>query len=331
MSNIHAASLLKGLLYLLIVLLMPILIISAHIIYQKVNLWFCRVIILLKGLLSVLGVIKGKDAVTLDESLEVAGYAYDPTQDIFFSILNPWQRTFGYCYLYDEAAAPMGMIIDCEPIYFEYEGKKWLIEFWKGQYDLTTGCEVGVYTSEGPDLNIPGIFNGTFYECASFKDLLQISYSLKKNGKRLFIRKGRHWWLTGFRLGEFSEPAELTMYINITLKDRNMRNVFVKGLKNAGYLDNEIAVFRNSVSLIFKKPRTPQPHTRTKATDAIIQRKNKLLCEQYQEITQGYPTIKDKLKAIQEKAPDFYVHITRLGKPIQLFGIFKKISKYLTK
>jgi len=45
--------------------------------------------------------------------------------------------------LYDEAAAPLGMIVDCEPIHFEYKGKRWLIQFWKGQYDLPTGAEVG--------------------------------------------------------------------------------------------------------------------------------------------------------------------------------------------
>lgn len=29
----------------------------------------------------------------------------------------------GYCYLYDEACAPFGMIIDFEPIHFEYDDK----------------------------------------------------------------------------------------------------------------------------------------------------------------------------------------------------------------
>ena len=41
----------------------------------------------------------------------------------------------------------MGMIIDCEPVRFYYGGKKWLIELWKGQYGMTTGCEIGVYTA----------------------------------------------------------------------------------------------------------------------------------------------------------------------------------------
>jgi len=53
----------------------------------------------------------------LDKAIEIAGYSYDPKQDIFYSTMDPWQRDIGYCRLYDELAAPLGMIIDCEPIY----------------------------------------------------------------------------------------------------------------------------------------------------------------------------------------------------------------------
>ena len=37
------------------------------------------------------------------------------TSDIFYSLNDCWQRDFGYCRLYDEACAPLAMIIDCEP------------------------------------------------------------------------------------------------------------------------------------------------------------------------------------------------------------------------
>ncbi|MDP4144722.1 MAG: DUF4474 domain-containing protein [Bacillota bacterium] len=265
----------------------------------------------------------------LDKAIQDAGYAYDAAQDIFYSIMNPWQRGMGYCRLYDEAAAPLGMIIDCEPIYFEYGGKKWLIEFWKGQYDLTTGCEIGIYTTEGPDLNIPGYFYGTFYEAASDSDRLYISLSLKKNGKTLFTRKDKHWWLTGFKLGEFSEPWELTINISITLKDEIMRNSFLKGLKNAGYLEDEIIIRGNTVSLKFDEARTEQPVTRMRQSDRIIQRKNELLCEKYQQITGQYDTFTDKMNAIKKQAPELYKEVLSIGKPRQLFSAFDHIKKYL--
>src|SRR5665647_1009964 len=78
---------------------------------------------------------EGTGSDELDKAIEIAGYSYDQKQDIFYSTMDPWQRDIGYCRLYDELAAPLGMITDCEPIHFEYLEKKWMIGFWKGQYD----------------------------------------------------------------------------------------------------------------------------------------------------------------------------------------------------
>ena len=267
----------------------------------------------------------------LYEIIESAGYSYDTEQDIFYSNLDSWQREMGYCRLYDEAAAPLNMIIDCEPIYFEYEGKRWMIEFWKGQYGMTTGGEIGVYTAEGPDLDIPGLFNGTFYNCASNTDLLYMAYSLVKNGKVLLTRNDKHWWLTGFKLGEFSEPSELTMYLTIALKNTVMRNAFIQGLKDAGYSEDEIFIDKTIVGLIFKEPRTPQPITRIAGTDWLIQRKNELLCNKYQEITAQYDRFPDKMKTIRKQAPEIYDTILNgIGKTKQLFEVFEKIKEYLS-
>ena len=260
----------------------------------------------------------------LDKAIELSGYSYDPKQDIFYSKMNPWQRNVGYCRLYDEAAAPLGMIIDCEPIYFEYREKKWMIGLWKGQYDLVTGCEIGVYT-EAHDLNIPSVFSGTFYDSVSNTDLLQMSFVLKKNGNTLFTREGKHWWLTGFKLGEFSEPSELTMDIKITLDNVIMRDAFVFGLGNAGYSDDELTINDNTVSFIFDTPKTPQPITRTPETDWLIQRKNELLCNEYQDITGTSGNIQDKIKAIEEQAPEMYKKIMKIGKTKQLYEILTVI------
>lgn len=271
--------------------------------------------------------ITGNDI--LDKAIVTAGFAYDLQQDIFFSRMDAWQRHRGYCRLYDEMAAPFGMIIDCEPVYFEYDGKKWLIELWKGQYDLTTGGEVGVYVTEAPDLNVPGIFNGIFYRCAGDEDLLSISFSLEKNDKTLLVRDDRHWWLTGFKLGEFSDPSELKMKVLIALKDEMMCEAFVEGLEKTGYSKSEIVVRGNTVGLEFAETRTRQPSTRTPETDRIIQMKNKLLCDKYLEITGPYDNFPDKMKAIQDKAAELLDKVINIGKPKQLFDMYEKIKDYL--
>src|SRR5690554_6238808 len=201
---------------------------------------------------SVLGGI-GKGG-KLDKIIKKAGYEYDEEQDIFYSASNPWQRRLGYCYLYDEAAPNFKMIVDSEPIKFEYAGKRWLIEFWKGQYALSTGCEIGIYNTNKRDFQIPGVFDGTFYHSASDDERLYISCALRKKGKTLLKRKGLHWWLTGFILGEFSEPSDLTLDIAIQFKDKAMLRPFLQSLVNVGYTGKEVKTEKNTVYIHFDKP-----------------------------------------------------------------------------
>ncbi len=59
----------------------------------------------------------------MDKAIVAAGYAYDNKQDIFYSKIDAWQRQMGYCRLYDEAASLMGMVVDSEPVFFEYNNK----------------------------------------------------------------------------------------------------------------------------------------------------------------------------------------------------------------
>lgn len=293
--------------------------------------WLAYGMTALRAVLVIFGESESEeiDMDELGETIEFTGFVYDLEQDIFYSEMDAWQRNFGYCRLYDEAAAIMGMIVDCEPIHFDYNGKKWLIEFWKGQYDLTTGCEIGVYSIEEPTFGKPGFFNGTFYNSVSDANMLPISYALKKNDKTLLIRADKHWWLTGFKLGEFSQPDELKMEINISLKDFTMLNAFVNGLYKAGYSAEEINQNGLTVSFLFDKPKTPQPFTRTIVTDWFIQKKNKYLCTKYQDITGTSNTMPEKLKAIQQKAPRMYGKIINIGKTKELYQKYQRLNNYL--
>ncbi len=46
----------------------------------------------------------------LNDELEPFGFAYEPYQDIFYSLQYPWQRELGYCKLYDEGFKRLGCI-----------------------------------------------------------------------------------------------------------------------------------------------------------------------------------------------------------------------------
>ena len=175
-------------------------------------------------------------------AVDAAGFLYDPRQDIIYSKMYPLQRHFGYAYGYDAAALAMNAIIDCEPIFFDYGGKTWMIELWKGQYGLETGCEIGVYNrasgapfpysildaTVGKRPNDPNPSHNLFFDCASDSELLTMSSTLYRNGEKLFCRgPERHWWLTGFKWGVLSEPSDLTMDVSITCLDEVMTSALV--------------------------------------------------------------------------------------------------------
>lgn len=259
---------------------------------------------------------------SLEETIDSLGYEYDARQDIFYTQLNAWQRDMGYCRIYDEAAAPMSIIIDCEPIYFEYDNRRWLIEFWKGQYGMTTGCEIGIYTTDGPDVQSE-YFNGTFYECAEDNDMLSMSFELIKNGKKLFKRCDVHWWLSGFKLGEFSEPSELVAFITIKLKDSIMRAEFVSGLKKAGYKDEDIVIINDTIKLVFDKPKTEQPYTRNELTDNIMQANNRELTNKFNEMTKTKDNSIDKIILLRDTAPELFEEIFHMiGRNKDLFNVY---------
>lgn len=267
----------------------------------------------------------------LNEEIKPFGFAYEPYQDIFYSLMNPWQRQLGYCRLYDEASAALSMIIDCEPIPFEYAGRRWLIEFWKGQYGMNTGGEVGIYYTTGPNLNIPGVFNGTFYFCPKDDDCINMSFAFRKKGNLLFTRNGYHWWLTGFKLGEFSKPSELSMDITMDLYDRRMANAFIEALKRAGYKEDEYRIQGRRVMVRYDKPHTKQPLTRTAFTDYIMQRNNESFCSSYNYLTSAYTDTIDKLEIVRNENPSMYNRIITIGKPRETFEAYDRIKGYLGK
>jgi len=265
-----------------------------------------------------------------NRDLAGVGFAYDHVQDIFYSILNPWQRHFGYCSLYDEAAVPLSMVIDSEPIRFYYAGKNWLIELWKGQYGMTTSAEIGIYYSRGQELNIPGLFSGIFYESIPDEEMLNMSFTLKKNGRPLFSRKDRHWWLTGFKLAEFSEPEELSMDITIELKDRAMTKAFVAALKKLGYLNFHLQVRDKTVSFTYIQPYSPQPDNRFGSMEWLAQQKNQQFCEAFLFITRHYDTSLEKLLYVKDTAPDLYRQVISMGKTEQIYAAYEVLQKFIS-
>lgn len=217
------------------------------------------------------------------DGFSAAGFAYNSEKDIFYSTRNAWQKNFGYTHLYDVAAPIFRMIVDTEPIRFKYNDKNWLITFWKGQYGIVTGAEIGIYCTTEKKVN-----KKTVYLPVNDNEMLNMDFILYKNNEVISKVKCKHWWLAIFKLGMFSKPKELSMDITLTFLDKEMLAAFLKSFKKLGYKDKHYKVFDNTFCFKYKKPRTRKVWTRTWITDAIRQHLNRKNVELYNKYLEDF-------------------------------------------
>ena len=167
-----------------------------------------------------------KDPNTAGKILQVAGFEYDEEQGIYYSQMNPLQRKFGFNRVYDMAAPLAGMIYSTKRIEFEYEGREWMIQIWKGQYGITSGAEIGLYNRD-PERNFQ-------YDCVDDEDLITMQFDFYNQNEKVFSRgPEKHWWLTGFKVFHAGVPILIDLDMTLTFTDKQMANAFVKSLKKS--------------------------------------------------------------------------------------------------
>lgn len=166
-------------------------------------------------------------------------YYYVDDKECWRSDTNPYD-------VLDSMSLATAMFIDQVRVRFNYEGKDWLIQMWKGQYGfLLVGSEIGVFTA--PEGAYDGVSNDiTQYRCPAQEDWLNIqheAYYKRKDAcchEKIFTREyGKYWWTNGFVKGQISNYAtpktEITTASRITFKSEEMADLFVKGLDAAGF------------------------------------------------------------------------------------------------
>lgn len=166
-----------------------------------------------------------------NDMLALAGYEYDPVQDIYYTSLNPWQRAMGFADIYDQAAPLTNMWYLTFKADFAYGDLLWRLQWWKGQYGVLEGAELGVYTKD--PLN-----QSTFYKCAEDDQLLKMtmdfyhSWADYQSGNRLFTRlEQEHWWLTGFKFGMVN-PKNCVVRATLYAYDDEMADGIESALQN---------------------------------------------------------------------------------------------------
>lgn len=229
----------------------------------------------------------------LDELLEPFGFRYVASQDIITSRIDALQRKFGYCSLYDKTALTFHMVFDAFPVYFDYDNRTWLIEFWKGQYGINTGGEIGIYYADG--IISPSERENTLFQCVSDRDMLGLSFNLFRRGMGIADVGARHWWLTAFSVGRFSNPADLNMRASISFPHCEMAEAFAKGLAEAGYCQEDICICHHTVSFSFTKSLERAGGCLHRLRVRFVQGINRFWCKVYLFVTRPFCLSLDKI------------------------------------
>lgn len=246
----------------------------------------------------------------VDELVNPFGYCFHCDSGIFSTTTDAWQKQAGYTWLYDYMAPRFQMVFDALPIYFDYRGKTWLIELWKGQYGINTGAEIGIYHA---DAIIPETdYKSTWFSCAQDHEMLDCSFVLCNRRNDCFHNAGRHWWLTAFLVGCFSEPSALSMEATICFPNREMLSAFVDGLKRAGYREDTICVKGLHVSFVFCRNITGKYNLITRFWRCFSQWKNKIFCKLYLWATRPFCRTEDRILYLYYYLPAAFRRLLRL-------------------
>ena len=171
-------------------------------------------------------------------------YQYSYVDDYYYvNDKDCWQSNFGFGKFYDYIAPYVLLEYDYVRVYFTYENKDYMIQFWKGQYGLLFyGAEQGIY-SKGHSDQDDGLF--TFYKCADREDWATMEFTLYRDvsGNGNYVRQftrdtDQYWWCTGFKQGHLrvEEPArELRSVGSMTFRNEEMATLFAEGLRTCGF------------------------------------------------------------------------------------------------
>ena len=154
-----------------------------------------------------------------------------------------FQRVFGYCDLYDNAARWMSIFsIDCLISEFDYDFKSWRVEFWKGRYGPYIGGEIGFYYNRlvfWVKKIMPVDPANVLYR-SSTDELFEIEYivySVNENTlvPEITMQKQKHWWLAGMIWKDDAkifnkESVNLQMTASITFESAAMASAFCANL-----------------------------------------------------------------------------------------------------
>lgn len=238
------------------------------------------------------------------------GYDYHCRCGFFSSTTDAWQKAAGYTWLYDHMAPRFQMVFDALPIYFNYRGRTWLIELWKGQYGINTGAEIGIYHADR--ILTEEEYKTAFFTAAEDDEMLSCSLRLCKNGADCVQISERHWWLTTFLPGFFSNPADLCLYASICFPNMEMCDAFYDGLCRKGYTASQISISGLCLSFDFCKALSEDFGLLTRFYRRLSQCLNRMSCKLYAYVTRPFIRTEDRILYLYYFLPFAFRRMLRL-------------------
>lgn len=166
------------------------------------------------------------------------GYYIDFNQNYVYTGIDVWQREMGFNIFYDIFCylTPFFFHYTTQRVKFNYQGKDWMFQMWKGRYAIANGGELGIYTR-------PEEKEGSFYDCGADEDMLVMSVAVY-HGEELLFKHGPmlHWWVTGFAINDTAYlPESLTLFATIEMRDEEMLEAASEAFETKkGIIDYEV-------------------------------------------------------------------------------------------
>ena len=120
-----------------------------------------------------------------------------------------------------------------------------------------------------------------------------LSFNLFRKGIGIADVGAKHWWLTAFSVGRFSNPEDLYMRAAISFPHCSMAEAFVEGLVNTGYCRHDISICHNTVTFSFTKSFMKYGCLR-RLRIRLVQRINRFWCRVYLFVTRPFCLSLDK-------------------------------------
>lgn len=177
------------------------------------------------------------------------GYNFNINEMVVYTTVDCWMRNFGFCVFYDVFANlnPISYSYVTRRFKFDYNGLEYMIQIWKGNYFISNGGEVGIYTRE------PGEYMGSFYNCASEDQELMMSMNIYSGDKLIVERPlDEHWWVCGFHINDRRYiPSLLTLESTIVMADEEMLEAFTNAIDENVMGDVSYTVDGLNVNLVW--------------------------------------------------------------------------------